>query len=533
MSGVTLRSGEDLSAPDGSGRLAQRDALPHVSEQSLLSRFTTLLTRPLPALPLDVFRVSIGLITLAYFARTLLEVPLFGAVDGLIDHELMVATFPFTALSPLHAMLGLGVGVQQVVFVIGCLAAVAITVGVAPRGFAAVAYVIAVSAYRWNFLVMYVDDAIVHLMLFWLMVLPVGRTLTLAPILRREEGAWRRWREMWVPGAAVRCFVWNVMLIYLVAGLWKWTSPMWRDGTALYAALKLPVSIAPDFWSLNHLVFLRPLNYAALLVETLFPFLFVMLRGRTPRLLLLASAVAFHAGMLATLRIPFANLACISAAVVLFGKELMERPRRDAASSSSPIKSSLGFAGVASLLFVSCLTLAMLSSVWMPEWRSRAAATERADVGFGDGLQPLQKPFFAALWCIGVVQQYQLFNWIDERNFVVDYDGVREWGSGTAALSPSTIFPRSTRGVLLQTYVHNVTWMQIPAWRQPELRRAIFSRAARRYCGRAASDERVTLYSTVRRIRGLKSDDEGQRALTMRFQCVAGEAQMLAMNLNP
>jgi hypothetical protein len=38
---------------------------------------------------------------------------------------------------------------------------------------AAIALVVAASTYRWNFIVMYLDDAVVHLMLFWLLLLPV------------------------------------------------------------------------------------------------------------------------------------------------------------------------------------------------------------------------------------------------------------------------------------------------------------------------------------------------------------------------
>jgi hypothetical protein len=61
-----------------------------------------------------------------------------------------------------------------------------------------------------------------------------------------------------VPGAAVRCFVANLALIYLVAGLWKWTSTMWRDGIAVYAILKTPLSYAPDWWGVHHISVLAP-----------------------------------------------------------------------------------------------------------------------------------------------------------------------------------------------------------------------------------------------------------------------------------
>ena len=51
----------------------------------------------------------------------------------------------------------------------GCLGYV---FGYRVRLCASVLFVIAVSTYRWNFLVIYVDDAFMHLLLFWFMLLP-------------------------------------------------------------------------------------------------------------------------------------------------------------------------------------------------------------------------------------------------------------------------------------------------------------------------------------------------------------------------
>ena len=50
------------------------------------------------ALPLDLFRVLVGLLGVGYFVRTLREIPDFGALDGLIDHSLQRRLLPFARM---------------------------------------------------------------------------------------------------------------------------------------------------------------------------------------------------------------------------------------------------------------------------------------------------------------------------------------------------------------------------------------------------------------------------------------------------
>src|SRR5437879_5842351 len=56
------------------------------------------LTRPVDAVPLDLFRILVGLIALAYFFRTFLEAADFSAPGGLIDHDFSQRVFWFTRM---------------------------------------------------------------------------------------------------------------------------------------------------------------------------------------------------------------------------------------------------------------------------------------------------------------------------------------------------------------------------------------------------------------------------------------------------
>jgi hypothetical protein len=511
------------------------------------------------ALPLDLFRVLVGGLAFVYFLRTFLEARDFSGPGGLIDHELSRELFWFTRLSLFQP--GMSLAMFQAIYLTACLCSCALIIGYRVKTCAAVLYLIAVCAYRWNFLVMYVDDCIVHLTLFWLLLLPVGRTLVLREWLVERGAVWRRWKWEKAPGTATRCFLWNLALIYLVAGLWKWASPMWRDGTALYAVLKLPISLTPEFWGPEHLSLLKVLNYGALILEPLFPLIFILPKGHPAKYGLLVALFGFHVGTLATLQIPFANIACLAAMIIPFGGELMDRVR-GGASKSQPRRTParVGLCDAFALLFVAVLTLAMLSSVSLPQWRaptrrgyaetagmltvasggapveSRGACCATGDQGTGgaEGLGPLQKVFFSSLWCIGIAQQYQLFNWIDERNYSIRYRIIEDEGdTRRREIEPGTMFPESTRGVLLQFYLHGLTWMRIEPGRAAELRRSIQTRTARRYCQRFQPRGVLVVYSTVERVVPGGNRVEGGPARLLRFSCDGGEPEMQAMNLDP
>jgi len=495
-------------------------------------RFRQWLAQPVDALPLDVFRILIGLISLAYFVRTLRESPIYSNPDGLIDHSLSLSIFQITKMGLFHP--GISLFALQSIFVLACLGSLALIAGYHVRVCAAVLYAIVVSTYRWNYPVMYIDDGIMHLMLFWLMLLPVGRTLVLSEWWSQRTKVWRRWKTATVPGTAARCFLWNVTLIYVVAGLWKWTSPMWRNGTALYAVLKLPIAWTPDFWGPQHMPALRVLNYAALLLETIFPLIFLLPKGSRAKYALLVALIGFHSGMIATLQIPFANFACIAAAVVLFGPELMSwlgsKPR---SAQPLPGTTAIGSSGVIAISFVVVLTLAMLSSITLPQWRTpvRLKTAVVSDDASPEGLLPLQKAFFAPLWIAGLAQQYQLFNWIDERNYTIRYDAF----DGARKIDPARIFIPTTRGTLLQAYVQGISWMPISVRENRQLRESIYIRSARRYCRDSAGPGNITVYSTLSRFDPAdpRRIVEHNRSMLMQFQCRDGQPLMQAMNLNP
>lgn len=465
------------------------------------------------ALPIDIFRVLVGVLALAYFSSLLIEVPDFSSPDGLLDHRLLQRVFSFTRLSLFQA--GLGDAFFYAVFSLACVASTGIIVGYHPKRCAAVLYLIAVSTYRWNFIVMYVDDAIMHLMLFWLLLLPIGRTLVLAQWWRDGRASGRAWLRVTVSGTALWCLLGNLCLIYLVAGLWKLESPMWKQGFALYATVRLPIAYGPDFWGPQHLPLLQVATYAALAIEPLLPLLLLLRAGHPLKWVGLLCLVAFHAGIIATLRIPFANLACLAAAVLFFREEIMlALTRRAGIAFERDGTRALDRSGKLALAFLALLTVAM---------------TRRLPVV---GL--LSHPAYAALWSIGIAQDYQLFNWIDKKNWRGETHAWSVAAPSRVLLPADSLFPRSLRGVLLQAYLHDVRWMKVPEEHRATLKQSILAQAAGRYCRARPADDSIVVSAVIQRIEptdvALK-----QRAHTflMEFQCRKRQAVLCRTFVHP
>jgi hypothetical protein len=392
---------------------------------------------------------------------------------------------------------------------------------------------------------MYVDDAIMHLVFFWLLCLPVGGTLALADWLREGPRAVERWYQARVPGAPVRFFLANVALAYLVAGLWKWTSPMWREGTALYAVLKLPIAHTPELWQPAHLPWLRLGNYFVLALETLLPLVVALRAGHWAKWLLGIGLVSFHLGIIATLKIPYANLALLAAAVVIFRDEIMQSigarhrehfPVRQAAAPERIWWA--GFQGAASGLFVAWLAAAMLWDLGAPAWRAPsqpALGGQTAAIGAGEAapehasaadlaLARQQNPLYGALWMIGIAQSYRLFDWIDDRNFTIRYEVVEvEPGSPAHPIAAEELFPESIRGILLQSYLHGITWFRVPEADKAEVEASLYTRFARRFCRSHPNTGRIVVHATVARITAANPDlPETSRRRFMEFECREG-----------
>ncbi len=483
------------------------------------------LGRPVHALPVDLFRILAGLLSCAYFAAAFGEVNDISGPSGLVDHRLSLELFPYTKWSLLQGEVP--TGLLRAFFAGAILVSGILAAGYRPTLCAAVLYVLAVSAYRLNFLVLYVDDAVFHWMLLWLILLPTGSTLTWKDVRHDGKAAMDRWRSRTVPGLAVRCFLVNLALLYAFSGLWKLTSPMWLEGTALYVILKLPIAWFPDLWDAGSLPWMKIAGYAALASEPLFVLLLFLKPGRPARWMVIALLIAFHAGIVATLKIPFANVACLAGVVLWCRHEIMNAMGRKAVPEG---RGRVTWRGAAAVVVTGMLGLQAVLDFAKPQWRYDDWEVGRPVPAQQKWLDGLHLAVYGALWAGGLAQSYRLLDWVDSRNYTLDYR-VRErrpaghWNE----VEPETLFPSSMRGILLQSYLHGVVWRKFPPVKETQLRTGLRQRFAARYCrGRPGTD--LVVYVEVRIDRVLPDAPQPESDVyipLMRFACGQGGAQLL------
>lgn len=497
-------------------------------------------------MPLELLRFWTAAVVFVYFLQAYRHAGEFTDPEGLIDHRLCAKLLPATRWSLFQPWMPRRV--FRAVYLCACAAAVLVALGVRPRAFALVLFAAAVSTYRWNALVAYLDDCIVHVFCLWLVLLPVGH----APAAGSDAGA----LAATVPGAAPRAFMANMALVYLVAGAYKFTSPMWRNGTATHAALKTPVSRAPGFWTLRHRSVLRAANYAALLLEPFFGLVFVLPPGSPAKWFLGACAAFFHLGIVATLKIPYANLLMLGGLATAFGPEIA-RPASpqvgpEVARPASPRfgpelgpeagPATTGPTGpldpldpsaIAALLLVTALAAMFaweaagkrrpISRPYSAPGRPFASAGGRRDRLLAGWANPLR----FVLWLAGVFQSYRLFDWVDSRNYHVRYELRRAARGSTQgqALDAGLLFPDAMRHLLLQSYLLGNVWLQMSPEALAAVRRSILSRYAARYARFHPNAGTLEAWAIVQRVTSDNLDlARGERRFLMRFSCRHGVA---------
>ena len=479
--------------------------------------------RPVYALPVDLFRILAGLLSCVYFVAAFLEVNDISGPCGLVDHTLSLELFPYTKWSLFQGEVS--AGILKAVFLGAVLISGILSVGYRPTLCAVVLYVLAVSTYRLNFMVLYVDDAVFHWILLWLILLPVGHTVTWKEWRREGRTVVDRWIRRRVPGLAVRCFLVNLALVYAASGLWKLTSPMWLEGTALYVILKLPIAWMPDLWGGGSLAWLKVASYVALAAEPLFVLLLVLRPGRPLKWMVVALLIVFHGGIIATLKIPYANLACLAGVVLWCRHEIMAwsgtRTRPEG-------KGCITGRGVVAAVVTCVLGLQAILDFAKPQWRYDDWELARPVSPQQGWLDDVHYGVYAVLWAGGLAQSYRLLDWVDSRNYDLEYE-VRErkqYGHWEEVDS-ERLFPLSMRSILLQSYLHGIVWRKFPSEMEAELRKGLRQRYAARYCrGRPKADLLVEVEVRIFRVTVEESRLEEDHSPLMRFTCQAGRAHL-------
>jgi uncharacterized membrane protein YphA (DoxX/SURF4 family) len=177
------------------------------------------------------------------------------------------------------------------VVIVGILSAFLLMVGWQSRIVAGITWLVWVSLWNRNPLLLDGDDAVLKLMCFYLMLSPCGNSWSVDAYLHNKPQQVVVW--------PLRLVQFQIALIYFVSGWVKFHSPEWQDGTILQYVLIHPHYSRWDTWTIiGQPVVKGLLPWLAWFIrgwELLFPLL--LLNARTRRVSLVVG-VMFHLGLL-------------------------------------------------------------------------------------------------------------------------------------------------------------------------------------------------------------------------------------------
>ncbi len=205
-----------------------------------------------------------------------------------------------------------------VIFAIGILSSLLLTLGWHSRINAFIAWVVWVSLWNRNPLFLDGDDALIKLMCFYLMLSACGNCWSIDSHLQDQPQYVNAW--------PLRLIQFQVALLYFVSGWVKFHSAEWMDGTVLHYILVHPHYSSWDGWAfISNDLISGLLAYLADFIrwwELLFP---ILLFNAYTRKLSLAIGVAFHVGLLLTMNLRWFAIIMLALYLALLPDEIFFR----------------------------------------------------------------------------------------------------------------------------------------------------------------------------------------------------------------
>ncbi len=205
-----------------------------------------------------------------------------------------------------------------VVFAVGILSSLLLTLGWHSRINAFITWLVWVSMWNRNPLILDGDDALIKLMCFYLMLSACGNCWSIDAYLKKQPQD--------VPVWPLRLIQFQVALLYFVSGWVKFHSTEWLDGTVLNYILIHPHYSRWDGWPILSNDFISAcVRYIADFIswwELLFP---ALLLNTYTRKLSLSVGVIFHLGLLLTMNLRWFAIIMLALYPALLSNEVFRR----------------------------------------------------------------------------------------------------------------------------------------------------------------------------------------------------------------
>jgi hypothetical protein len=307
------------------------------------------------ARPAGLMRIGVSLVILLTLCERALDLRELFTDEGLVP-----SGGPAPSWINLFALPGGGsFAFAATIFALTAVATMLLAVGWRTRWVTPVVWVLVVSTQVRDILVLQGGDTLIRTLLFWAMFSDWGAAYSLDA--RRGRGATRIW------ALPVRLLTLQALAVYAAAAAYKWASPDWRNGDALYYILQGRNFVRPASQVLlDSPLFCRLGTWATLVGETAAPLLFLVpLRGA--RVLLVGTILAMHLTFFAAMRLSVSWLTSFAAAGVLVLPSWLAALRDERRSTWPPARP------VITVAFVPFIVTALFSNLQRNDWTIRLA----------------------------------------------------------------------------------------------------------------------------------------------------------------
>jgi predicted DCC family thiol-disulfide oxidoreductase YuxK len=292
---------------------------------SLLRDWSEFWFAPMSGTPLGLFRLAFGSLVVSYCLLLFPDRGVWFTERGVLP------TPEADAYNDLHVhgpMLNLLHGVHEpwlsLFFAIFFLSALCLTLGLWTRLAALIVYVALNSLHNRNHLINSGADAVMIVMSAYLVLAPAGAACSLDRLRRVLRGAEEVEDAPLIVPWAQRLIQLQVALIYLITVADKWPGDVWRNGTAIYWALRLPglARFPVPLLDGDHLWVVNLATYGTLIVELSLATLIWVPRLR---LYVLAAGVLLHLGIEYSMNIPLFSFLMIAPYIAFLRQADLER----------------------------------------------------------------------------------------------------------------------------------------------------------------------------------------------------------------
>lgn len=276
-------------------------------DQSLMSgQWERFWFKPIDARQYATLRIAFGGLSLVYFIELLPYVETqFSGLGWLADIRQIASQNGGSWSLFFVSTISHAVTFAYAIVILGILGALLLMIGWQSRWAACMTWLVWVSLWNRNPLLLDGDDAVLKMMSFYLMLSPCGNSWSVDTFLNKKPQHVAVW--------PLRLIQFQIALIYFVSGWVKFHSPEWLDGTIMQYILIHPQYSRWNGWAImdNSLMTGLLAGLAGIIRwwELLFPLL--LLNTYTRKLSILIG-ILFHMGLLLTMNLRWFPIVMLS-----------------------------------------------------------------------------------------------------------------------------------------------------------------------------------------------------------------------------